>query len=768
MSLLDPVTDYAVRVVSGAEIAGPHVRATCRRHLSDLDRTNVWFDYEAAFRVIKFFETQLRLSEGQFEGLPFLLHPSQKFVLGSLFGWKRPPDVYFEENGPSLDAIARVDWVRRFRRAYIEMAKGNGKALDVETPVPTPDGWRLMRDMRVGDRVFDENGRVCNVTAVSEIMRNRPCRRLQFSDGAQIVADINHLWRTTSRDGTAIRTTGEIVETLDRRHEVDSARTIVRCDGHSSVPVRCISVDSPSRMYLAGEHMIPTHNSPLAAGIGLYGMMADREPGAQVYSVASTRAQADVLFQDAVKMVNASPAMKSRITQSGNAKVYNLAALPMPWAGSFFRPVSRNVGKTGSGPRPSIVLADELHEHPNREALQILERGFKFRRQPMLVMLTNSGSDKNSVCWEEHEAAVKIAHGDVENDAVFSYVCASDDGEDPFTNETSWRKTNPLFGTILTRKYLQDNIQLARENPGNENMIRRLHFCQWTGSDKSWISREDWEAIEDPDLDIGDFVGRRCYGGLDLASRKDLVGKALVFDDGFVKDEKTGEMLPKYAAFVHGYTPGDTLEKRAKADKAPYDVWVKGGWLTAPPGKFVRFEFVVKDLHGDSQRFDLACVAYDRWLIDRFEEVMGDMNVTLPLVEHPQGYNKRKLPKKEDENGPEEEQENPLWMPRSIEHLEELVHSRRLRVQCSPALRSSVAGAVFLTSPAGLHRFDKAKATQRIDLLIALTMAVGAAEAKVVETSGSLYEQLARMSEEQRRELLGEDEEEFYDEEEWR
>ena len=565
----DPVTDYAQKVIAGEIVAGPHVRDACARHINDLatgHERGLAFDVAAAERFFGFCRTVLRLSEGQFDHVPFELDPSQKFICGSLFGWK-------------IVATGK----RRFRRAYIEQGKGNGK-------------------------------------------------------------------------------------------------------------------------------------SPMIGAVGLYGMVADGEAGAQIYSAGATKEQAGILFSDAVKMVDKAPSLDRIIRRSGGpGREYNLAHLK---SGSFFRPVSRETKKTGSGPRPHFALCDEVHEHPDGGVIEILERGFKFREQPLLVMITNSGSDRKSICWAERKHAVAVAAGDVLDDTTLSYVCALDDGDDPFTDPSCWIKANPLIGTTITADYLAIQVKQAKDIPAKANGIKRLHFCIWTDAESAWIARETWESIEDSTLDLADFEGKRAYAGLDLSAKADLTAKALVFEDGFAEDGK-----PKFAAFVHGYTPKDTIAPRAEKDGAPYDKWVEGGFITATPGSKTRLDFVARDLLADAEMFDFDFIAYDNFLIADFEGEVDELGGELPLLDHPQGWGKRK---RETPDGKEIE----LWMPGSIDQLETLILERRIRVHVNPALRSAVSSAAFERSPADLRRFTKQKATARIDMAVALAMAVGAATAR--------------------------------------
>ena len=430
-------------------------------------------------------------------------------------------------------------------------------------------------------------------------------------------------------------------------------------------------------------------------------------------------------------MVDQSPSLTKAIRRSGGpGNEYNLAHLK---SGSFFRPVSRETKKTGSGPRPHFALCDEVHEHPDGGVIEILERGFKFREQPLLIMITNSGSDRKSICWAERKHAVAVAAQDIEDDTTFSYVCAMDDADQPFEDPSCWIKANPLLGETITEEYLAIQVKQARNIPAKANGIRRLHFCEWTDAESAWISRAAWEAIEDESLELEQFEGKRVFEGLDLSAKTDLTARALVFEDGHDEDGK-----PRFAAFAHGYTPAETMKARAERDGAPYDIWAEAGFITATPGKKTRLDFVAQDIIDDSERFEIDFVAFDNYLIADFEGTVADMGASFSMLDHPQGWTKRK---REAPDG----QEIELWMPGSVDALETLILEKRIRVHVNPALRSAVMSATFDRSPADLRRFTKHKATARIDMAVALAMAVGAATARTDTGDGGMDDYFAAL-----------------------
>lgn len=592
----DRATAYARDVGAGSIVAGPHVRNACRRHLDDLDRGSeraLYFDPAAAARAIRFFETKLKLSEGQFEGKPLLLHPSQAFKVGSLFGWKR------------------ADGTRRFRRAYVEEGKGNGK-------------------------------------------------------------------------------------------------------------------------------------SPIAGGIGLYGMVADGEAGAQIYAAGATKDQAGILFRDAVNMVDQSPDLNKRIKRSGGpGREYNLAHLR---SNSFFRPISREAKKTGSGPRPHFALCDEVHEHPDRGVMEMLERGFKFRRQPLLFMITNSGSNRNSICWEEHEHAIRVAAGNPEakdddphylgeplDDTTFSYVCALDKGDDPLTDRSCWPKANPLLGVTITEEYLADVVKQARQMPGKLNGILRLHFCVWTDADTAWVTRETLEPAL-VEFDPAEYVGQRIGIGLDLSQTQDLTAKACATIVGMVDVEEErdeGEIVivkkPLVAAWIEAWTPRDTVAARQLRDKAPYDVWINGGFLKAPPGRIISYAHVAASVARDAGLYE-ATLGYDRYAYQAtFAPELAEIGCEIEQIEHPQGGKKKGKPTDGMIAAAKAAGREPegLWMPASVKLVEELLLGNRLRLLKNPVLVSAMMSAVTETDPWGNYWLSKERAVNKIDAAVALCMAIG-------------------------------------------
>lgn len=435
--------------------------------------------------------------------------------------------------------------------------------------------------------------------------------------------------------------------------------------------------------------------SPLAAGIGLYGLTADGEARAEVYAAATKKDQAMILFRDAVAMRDLSPQLRRRLTKSGvGENAWNLA---YPAGGSFFRPISADDGQ--SGPRPHISLLDEVHEHRTGYVVEMLKAGQKSRRQPMMFMITNSGTDKRTVCWEYHDYAGKVSAGQILDDSFFGYVCALDDGDDPFKNEACWIKANPSIKHGLPGiKYLREQVAQAKGMPGKESIVRRLNFCQWVEAESPWIGADVWFDAEDKIFDETRLLGRRCWGGLDLSSTQDLTALALLFEP----DETDIHWRLK----LHFWLPGDGLHDKADRDRVPYLAWRDDGSLNALPGRAVDKLAVARQLAEIAERYDLQDVAYDRWRIEDFKALLDREGITLPLSPFGQGFKD---------------------MAPAVDEFERLLLDGRLKHSGNPVMTWCAANAVVMSDPAGNRKVAKEKATGRVDGIVAAIMAVGRA-----------------------------------------
>lgn len=443
--------------------------------------------------------------------------------------------------------------------------------------------------------------------------------------------------------------------------------------------------------------------SPLAAGIGLYCLMADKEPRAEVYAAATKKDQAMILFRDAVAMVDQSPELSNRIKKSGTGpNVWNLAYLRK---GAFFRPISSDDGQ--SGPRPHCVLIDEIHEHKSNNVVEMMRAGTKGRTQAIIFMITNSGHNKTSVCYEYHEYGRKVAEQTLTDDAFFSFICSLDEGDDPLTDESCWPKANPSLGHTFTHKYLREQVTQAKGMPAKESIVRRLNFCQWVEADNPWLAADIWMANEQ-DFNIEEFVGEECYGGLDLSGTRDLTALSLYF--------------PKYkTAFTEFWTPQETLLDRSKSDHVPYDVWVKQGHLFATPGRVVDYDYVAKRLGELTAKFNIIRLAFDPYRIKYFQKSLDNESIDIEMTPHGQGFFKS--------------QESGLWMPHSIELLEKDITENNITIKFNPCLRWNAASAVLESDNKENKVFAKKKSSGRIDGVVSLAMARGCADATYEQTN---------------------------------
>lgn len=475
-------------------------------------------------------------------------------------------------------------------------------------------------------------------------------------------------------------------------------------------------VKDGSRRFRTGYIEVGKGNgkTPMAAGVGLLGLTADKEPAAEVYSAAVTRDQAGILFRDAERMVDASPALRRRVTEN----VGNLAHLP---TGSFFRPVSSEA-RSLDGKRVHMALIDEVHEHPSAIVVDKMRAGTKGRRQAMIMEITNSGYDRHSVCYQHHRYSRDVLEGTLENDSWFAYVCALDwcarcleagrrDPEckqcDDWRNPLVWLKANPNLGVSITRRYLEEQVAEAVGMPGKQNIVRRLNFCEWTEQATRWLDPTTWDEVQEP-VSEAELAGRECFGGLDLSSTTDLTALALLFPP--LGDDDYWRVLMRY------WVPKDTMRERIQRDKVPYDVWERDGFLRTTDGNVVDYDFIEEQVKADAARFQIRELAYDRFLALQAMTHLESEGIVVESVG--QGFASMNAPCKE---------------------FEKLVRGRRIAHGRHPVLRWNLANVSIRTDPAGNIKPDRVASTEKIDGVVALLMALNRAQANIVTSDTGLF-----------------------------
>ena len=265
--------------------------------------------------------------------------------------------------------------------------------------------------------------------------------------------------------------------------------------------------------------------SELGAALALNMLINDDEWKAEVYSCASDRQQAAIVFDVAVDMVKQNPTLSRliKIIPSTKRMVYQPT-------GSIYQVLSSEVA-TKHGLNVSACIFDELHTQPTRALYDVMTQGSgDARKQPLWFFLTTAGTDRNSVCWEVHQKALDILEGRKQDPRFYPVVYGLPDDAD-WQDEQNWYKCNPSLGYTITIDKVRDAYHKALETPADENMFRQLRLNQWVKQSIRWMPMDKWDECGGV-VDPYQLEGRACYAGLDLSSTSDLTTLVLVFRRG--------------------------------------------------------------------------------------------------------------------------------------------------------------------------------------------------------------------------------------------
>lgn len=354
--------------------------------------------------------------------------------------------------------------------------------------------------------------------------------------------------------------------------------------------------------------------STLSSGVALYCLLADHEPGAEVYSFATTRDQAKIVFGDAKVMAEHNPALRERF---GLQVLAN--ALYVSSTNSTFQAKSAE-GSTLDGLNTHLAVVDELHAHKTRAVYDVVETSLGKRRSSLLWCITTAGFDTSGICYEVRTMCTKVLSRLADDETQFAIIYTIDDGDD-WSSMEALEKANPNWGVSVRPEVITSLLQKAKTLPSAINNFKTKHLDVWCSARSAWLDMRAWKRCETTGLELSDFEGQPCFIGLDIGSKSDLTVKTYLFpveEDG--KD--------KYALFCECWLPSKAIETSTNSQ---YSGWVRSGYIQETDGAMTDLNVIEDSIREDLSRFDVQAITYDPWQATQIATSLSDEGA--PMLE---------------------------------------------------------------------------------------------------------------------------------------
>ncbi|GIV35375.1 MAG: terminase [Chitinophagales bacterium] len=548
---------YIEDVTCGRAVVCKYVLQAVERHLRDLERSAeedfpFYFDEEQANRYLAFIRA-IKHSKGRAAGKPFQLQPWQEFIFACVYGWRK-----------------KTDGSRRFQRAYIEVARKNGK---------------------------------------TEMM----------------------------------------------------------------------------------------------AAAALCALLMDKEKGAEVYTAATKRDQAQILFRAAQSM-----ARQLRSSSKALSKLLSVNRTVITFSDSRFEPLGADAD-TLDGLFVHCAVVDEYHAHKSDEVLKVLETAVGDRLQPLIWIITTAGFNRHGPCFALREVVLNVLSGNYTDESLFGIVYTLDDG-DEWGDERVWVKANPNLGITPTWDNLRNAyVRAKNEGASAEVQFRTKHLNEWVSVSRRWIPAEVWDSCRVA-YSEEELRGRPCYGGLDLSTVRDMSAFVLFFPARHEEE--------KHRILVWAFCPEERVRVRADAVFG-YGEWVRSGELIATEGNVIDYEYIRGVILQAAERYDIKCIAYDRYNANQL--VMSLEEEGLRMVSWGRGFVSMSTPTKE---------------------LEKMVFGGELEHNTGGLVAWHLSNVELMHDPAGNVKPVKRTDDGKIDSVVALVMAIGVwmAKEKKEPERRSIYE----------------------------
>jgi phage terminase large subunit-like protein len=386
-------------------------------------------------------------------------------------------------------------------------------------------------------------------------------------------------------------------------------------------------------------------------------------------------------------MVRAHPILEQRVKVYQNSLIYKDRSI---------KSLSHDAN-TAHGLNPNIVICDEIASwmgQRGREFYEVLTTAQGARQQPLTLIIGTAGYDRQSIAWEIDQYATRVRDGIVDDSTFAGFIYRIDE-EDDWTDIEVLRKANPSLGQTVSGKYLQQQIDRARNSPSFQNSFRRLHANQWTESESRYLTHEAWDACAFR-VDAEELRGRRCYGGLDLANTTDLAAFVLTFPPE--EEDEPYQILPFF------WIPKDNLRDRVMRDNVKYDLWVKDGFIFTTEGNIIDHNAIIAKILELSQIYNIEEIAFDRWGSVQVSNTLQGEGIEMVQFGH-----------------------RFASMSSPTKHLETLTLSKKLAHGGNPVLAWNISNLTVESDAAGNVKPSKKASSEKIDGAVALIMSLDSA-----------------------------------------
>lgn len=447
------------------------------------------------------------------------------------------------------------------------------------------------------------------------------------------------------------------------------------------------------------------------AGLALYALSFDMEMEAQVYVGATKEEQARICWKQA-KMYIESPVANPALRNMGFYCQQKIIGFKK--TGSTMMPLGGD-SKTQDGINCHVGIIDEYHAHKDDSVKENLESSTVQRSQPLIYQITTAGANVQSACKNYEDSVIEVLEGRNIDHSLWIMIHDIDQEDlatpESWENKDLWVKANPLLGNGLSIEGIEKEFVKALNQPSKIRNFKTKNLNMWVDQQFSWIYNEDWMKNKVDEIPMEKFTTFGAYAGLDLSTTTDLSAYAILSEP----DENQERFLKIWL-----FCPKDTIEKRSKEDRVPYQYWADKGYIIATPGNVIDY-FVIADIIKSTYHdHKVKRLEYDRYnatqLIQELQE--DGLNVS----EFSQAIGTISAPTKE---------------------FEKLVYSEKIKHDGNPALAWMLASCVIYADAnenIKVHKGRSGANGRRVDGIIAIINALGGSMSTPEDENKSYYD----------------------------